>query len=380
MDDDGCNNELSAPFVADLHEAILANSFAIVQILLERGADPNTSPTIAPIGLVSSSHQERARDLHRTLGRVFRSRRDGFINPLAVAVCNAYHHSSLGRENALKIIVALLEAGADCHGTCSGIAFCKIGSYPSVTVNATKTAAKVALFLKRFPPVDEDQQENCAKMMDEVAAIIFSQGSGNKSKQKAAGSFAKRVWKKMLLDEPSYSDIVFVCPDGKVKAHKCVLATAVPYFYAAFSGAWKENTDPNNEWKTSNSTFVMSAIVQFIYIGEFNEEKWIKEEGELTNLLSAASEYQLDELISRCEICFMSMMTSAKSCKSALLLSMYYNLDNLKFACLKYIQENSATVLMDQSFRSISKEDSELWKEITDMLVLSSLKKAKSDI
>lgn len=379
MDDDGCNNESSTPFAADLHEAILANSFAIVQILLDRGADPNTSPTIAPIGLVSSSHQERARDLHRTLGRVFRSRRDGFINPLSVAVCNAYHHSSLGRENALKIIVALLEAGADCHGTCSGIAFCKIGSYPSVTVNATKTAAKVALFLKRFPPIDEDQQENCARMMDEVAAIIFSQEAESKVKQKAAGSFAKRVWKKMLSDEPSYSDIVFVCPDGKVKAHKCVLATAVPYFYAALSGAWKENTNPNNEWKTSNSTCVMSAIVQFIYIGEFNEEKWIKEEGELTNLLSAASEYQLDELISRCEICFMSMVTSAKSCKSALLLSMYYNLDNLKFACLKYIQENSATVLMDQSFRSISKEDSELWKEITDMLVLSSLKMAKSD-
>jgi len=356
---------------SDLHEAILANSLPIVQMLLARGADPNISPLIAPIGIISTSNEERARDLHRTLGRVFRSCREGTINPLTVAVCNAYHHCAVGRESAIGVVEALLNAGADVHNTCSGIAFCKIGSYPSVVINSAKTPAKVALFLKRFPPLKEEHHESCENMMDDVAAMIVEKGSQSVIGSKKASASAIKLWTGLLHDEDSCSDIVLICLDGQVRAHQCILKFASPYFRSILSGSGKEKAN------ISYSASVMKAVLEFIYIGQFDEDKWIKKqhENELMNLFSAASEYKLEALIDHIECWMISSLNSSESCKVALLLAQYNHLEHLKAACLKYIEEHSTTVLMDASFLTISNDHPEVWKELTNVLISSSTRK-----
>jgi hypothetical protein len=151
-DNDNATTATTQASACDLHDAILANSQSVVELYLEQqGADPNRSPQLPPVGVISSAENERARDLHRTLGRVFRRRQGGSIHPLHVAVCNAYHHCVFGRDQALGIIRSLLRAGANTKALSNGIVYCKIGTHASITIASAKTADKVALFLKRFP-------------------------------------------------------------------------------------------------------------------------------------------------------------------------------------------------------------------------------------
>eukprot|EP00547_Thalassionema_nitzschioides_P002125 CAMPEP_0194212644 /NCGR_PEP_ID=MMETSP0156-20130528/12680_1 /TAXON_ID=33649 /ORGANISM="Thalassionema nitzschioides, Strain L26-B" /LENGTH=437 /DNA_ID=CAMNT_0038940515 /DNA_START=101 /DNA_END=1414 /DNA_ORIENTATION=- len=392
---------------SDLHEAILANSLPIVQMLLARGADPNISPLIAPIGIIdknalsssnsnnssSNNQAEKVRDLHRTLGRVFRSRKDGTIHPLHVAVCNLYHHCSVGKDNALQIVQELLHApGVNVTAKCCGVAFCNIGTYPSVTVHSNKTAAKVVLFLKRFPPQQtqlssdnnkklKEENEHFESIMDHVAALIQEKEYLQKDKERASSSPADEqqadavavLWTAMLDDEASCSDFSFVCSDGsRVKAHKSVLKTASPYFR-------KENAS-TMQLNTSHSSSVINAIMEFIYLGRFEQDAWCanittqddQQEEQLTKLLSAATEFEIEPLIDRIVPCIISnYLNSLKSCKAALMISHEYELKHLKVACLEYIEENSTLFLVDPSFLGLSSEHPELWNEVKETLLFN---------
>lgn len=377
-DDSNSNNNhkdaatTKSTLAPDLHEAILANSFPIVEMLLARNADPNQSPILAPIGIVATSPQEKARDLHRTLGRVFRSRPNGTITPLTVAVCNAYHNSSSSssRASALQIVVALLQAGANVAAASSGIAFCKIGSYPHVTMNSERTAASVALFLKRFPSLQHP--EDCHSMMDQVASLIFDRDDTTRlSNNKINDAPTLRTWTALLEDDANCSDLVFVCPDGRVKAHLCVLKTAVPDFLDA---SMIHNS--SSEYRTSYSTKIIKTILKFIYIGQFDEQQWKLSEtttdnDEIIPLFAATSEFQLERLMQHMERCFIGGgLKSPESCKVGLLLSHRFSssLSKLKTACWEYIQEDSVSLLLDPSFVKLSKEQPEVWSELTQFL------------
>jgi len=386
------NDEKPVASASDLHEAILANSYPVVKFYLEQGVDPNRSPQLAPIGVISATEQEQARDLHRTLGRVFRSRQSGTINPLIVAVCNAYHHSgrNSGRQS-LQIVRALLKARADTKATCNGIAFCAVGNHPSVTIASPKTAATVALFLKRFPL--SNKESACSLMMDSIATVILENeheasllSSSLKLKQRESSPAAQissvsrqvvNLWKGILENkDSSFSDLVFVCPDGQVKAHKCVLVAATPYFRAALHGPWKENVSPanNNEWKTSNSVHIMKAVLKFIYTGQLSDhhDNGTHEENNdhhyWSKLLSVASEYQLEALLYLCEERLTKTLNSSKSCKEALCLAELHDLSKLKSACWDYVEENSTTVLLDPNFVALAQENEALWNELAIVL------------
>merc|ERR1712070_822627 len=113
------------------------------------------------------------------------------------------------------------------------------------------------------------------------------------------------TWRRLLTSQ-DHSDLSFVCPDGKVPAHKCVLSAATPYFRAALQeGRWKEGScgENNNEWKTVHSTRIIQGILTFIYTGELldDEDRWNGSTTSLIQLLSVASEYQLDVLVSLIE-------------------------------------------------------------------------------
>lgn len=358
---------------SDLHEAILANSYPVVQWYLDHGADANVSPFLAPVGVISSASQEKYRDLHRTLGRVFRCRQDGRIQPLVVAVCNAYHRAVSGREDAIKIIRALLRAGADTEAACSGIVFCKIGTHASITISVPKTAVKTALFLKRFPK--DDIEEACYSMMDEVASLLIRYHDvAENVKDETLGteivsvessvrpSSAMSTWQN-LLESHDHSDLCFICPDGKVEAHKCILSVATPYFRAALKGGWMEGSCENNEWKTVHSTCIIKCILKFIYTGEV-EDCQFNDSASLIQLLTVASEYQLNKLVSLCEEKLGHVLQTPDSCTEILSMAHLHSLSNLKRLCYDYISENAAILIINAKFMSLANDNKELWSDL----------------
>ncbi|KAI2490935.1 hypothetical protein MHU86_23623 [Fragilaria crotonensis] len=177
----------------DLHDAILANSQSVVELYLERnGADPNRSPRLPPVAVVSSAETERAKDLHRTLGRVFRRCQGGTIHPLHVAVCNAYHHCFFG-DQALGIVKALLRAGCT---------------------------------LSQTIPLPNHERE-CCHMMDEVATLILQEAASHDLQSlqhendgiSLANLSIQTTYHRLLYDT-TFTDITFQCPDGDVDAHR----------------------------------------------------------------------------------------------------------------------------------------------------------------
>lgn len=358
------------PLASDLHEAILANSYPVVQWYLDKGADANASPVLAPISVISSASQEKYRDLHRVLGRVFRGRQDGRIQPLVVAVCNAYHQVGSGKEDALDIIRALLRAGADTDATCSGVVFCKVGSHASITISVPKTAVKAALFLKRFPK--KNMEEACYSIMDEVATLIIQHNSRSseddtkegvkESKAVSLQSSTLSTWRTLLTSQ-DHSDLSFVCPDGKVEAHKCVLSVATPYFSAALKGRWMEGSSENNEWKTIHSTRIIQGILSFIYTGELDEDRW-NDSTSLIELLAVASEYQLDALVTLCQDKLEDELQSPEACKEILSMAHLHSLSDLTSRCYDYVSENASLLLVNTKFMSLAQDNKELWSDL----------------
>ncbi|KAI2501083.1 hypothetical protein MHU86_13374 [Fragilaria crotonensis] len=346
----------------DLHDAILANSQSVVELYLERnGADPNRSPRLPPVAVVSSAETERAKDLHRTLGRVFRRCQGGTIHPLHVAVCNAYHHCSFGRDQALGIVKALLRAGACTKALSSGMVYCKIGTHASVTIATPKTADKVALFLKRFPLPNHERE--CCHMMDEVATLILQEAASHDLQSllqhendgiSLANLSIQTTYHRLLYDT-TFTDITFQCPDGDVDAHRCVLASATPYFRTAFQGPWKDSQ--SRVWNTANSVSTMRSILKYMYTGQVDDYTCMH------TILSVASEYQLESLEEHCEDRLVEFL-SIDTIQEALELSHLHHLTKLQEKCFEFIYENATTVLVRPEMMSLSIQIPELWKDL----------------
>ena len=382
------NNESGRSTGTDLHDAILANSHSVVKHYLQEGVDPNRSPVLQHVSVIVQSQQERARDLHRTIGRVFRSRTNGrgHIHPLHVAVCNAYHHchEKTQTKDALGIVQSLLEAGANPKATCSDVAFCKIGIHPSVTLTAPRTASKVALFLKRFPLTNHETE--CCAMLDKVAQLILEaevkqERDGRKASalrkldETTIGKTTVAAYEKMV-DNPTelFSDICFECPDGKVYAHKCVLAASVPYFAVAFGGQWKEAT-AEGTWKTTNKADILQAVVRYIYTGKTDADLL---ENETEALLRVANEYQMESFQMVCQTKFVEKIATG-TVKHLLLLSKLLDLAFLQKSCFEFIRDNMSTVLTDPDFVTLASEEPELWKEMSAAVHCNSRKRRRED-
>ena len=351
------NSTTSQASACDLHDAILANSQSVVELYLEQqGADPNRSPQLPPVGVISSAENERARDLHRTLGRVFRRRQGGAIHPLHVAVCNAYHHCVFGKEQALGVINSLLRAGANTKALSNGIVYCKIGTHASITIASAKTADKVALFLKRFPFLGHEQA--CCDMMDEVATLILQsqeQSSSQGATAVISSALSTKTTYQHLLEDTEYTDITFQCPDGEVAAHKCVLASAAPYFQTAFQGPWKDGS--NNMWTTSNSAATMRFIMKYIYTGQVDDYTCMH------TILSVAFEYQLEALQHHCEDRLIDFLSN-DTIQEALEMSYLHHLHKLQEKCYTFIHENATSVLVKPEMMNLSSQSPELWNSM----------------
>jgi hypothetical protein len=257
----------------------------------------------------------------------------------------------------------LLHAGANTKALSNGIVYCKIGSHASITIASAKRADKVALFLKRFPLPNYERE--CCEMMDEVASLIL-QGVRTPHHSTFLSSPMRgelevrsiQATYQHLLEDQEFADITFQCPDGEVKAHKCVLASATPYFKTAFQGPWHDGS--NNTWRTSNSVATMQFILKYLYTGRIEDDD---EELSCHTILSVASEYQLELLERYCEDRLVELLSN-DTISQALELSHMHHLKKLEQKCFEFIFENATTVLVKPEMMNLSTQNPELWKNL----------------
>lgn len=210
------------------------------------------------------------------------------VSPLHQAVRNCYENfpgkvSHDAVSSALNILKALLEHGADPTIKCSFRA-CNVPGY-NWTPLTDCTPLEFAIFLKSLAP--EPPPASRRVQIEKVIEIL-------KNKENQAGrlqpvkasipEYTFGLWNSMLSDT-EFSDVTFMCGVSDeeraskiantaqssssssslsssiarsvgvaVKAHKCVLAQASPYFSSLFSGHWKETEDNVILTETSGKT------------------------------------------------------------------------------------------------------------------------------
>jgi hypothetical protein len=170
---------------------------------------------------------------------------------------------------------------------------------------------------------------------------------------------------KSLLFSQDQSDVKFVCRDGvEIPAHKAILAAASPYFASAFAGPWSENGH-RGEWMTSHSSFVIKALLAFVYTGEV---RGIQQH--LMPILAVAGEFDILPLV---EFASLHCIESIARCvndinvaklKDILQLAHLHEIEDLKMACFEFARMNAAKVLTNPEIMSLPNDDEVLWNEL----------------
>lgn len=375
------------PSLKDLHDALMTNSADVVENYLLQGAvNPNVNhASLLPAwNTVVDSYGNVAPNC-----TVATSGNNATISALHLAVLNCFYNHShpvylqLNQES-LKILQALLDCGADTTLTMSGIYVglpsSTNGNSPSLTVAENGiTPLQLAIFLKKnmqttSSPMQADQQQHNKGrelMMNQVTNILLQASKATSSPDSykhepfkiRATSVPNSVldsWKSMLVNS-QFWDVTFACSDGKTfSAHKCILSAASGYFANYFSGPWAQH-HPDGVWKTTNSSEVMWAVLQFIYTGVLPEATVSAHAHEL---LCVAHEYQLPQLFLICQAnCIRSI--SCENVKTLLQLAHLLDSPELERACFDFVRRHAAETLTQPDIVALATQDPTLWKKLT---------------
>ena len=100
-----------------------------------------------------------------------------------------------------------------------------------------------------------------------------------------------------LFDNKDSADVTFNFPDGRVKAHKSILATRVPVFEAMFSSGMKE-TQTNDVEILDSDVKSFEAFLRFIYCGKLPEAELDTQLAQ--SLMILAKKYDAPNLLDLC--------------------------------------------------------------------------------
>ncbi|KAL4236489.1 hypothetical protein ACF0H5_004875 [Mactra antiquata] len=167
-----------------------------------------------------------------------------------------------------------------------------------------------------------------------------------------------------MLNEGTLCDITFHVGPNKVeiKAHKFILASRSPVFYAMFCGPLSQNGS-NVVEITDIEPDIMQSLLRFMY----TEDCPINEETVLP-LLYAAEKYNIKRLDDKCQI-FLSEKISIENVCSLLVQAERYNASDLMDKCLKFIVSNCSKILMSDDFCVLSRDTLQQILQMNDLRV-----------
>lgn len=361
------------PTAQQLHDAILANSPELVAEHLEAGADPDKSPRLTLLRTDEQDSDDDGPQSNVESNTWVLGDPDGStsLSPLHMAVIGCYqskrdpscdYGSHCIARNAFGILTALIEAGANVAARSRNLLLCNMPEYNWMSAPHKCTPCELAAFLKQH--LDNSWKSEQTICLDMVITSLqkAARSAGHlQPKTVPVPQSAFRTWSSLVFSE-RFSDVRFMCEadDAEIPAHRCVLATASRYFAALFEGPWQENVE-GGRLQTSNSAYIMRAVVRFIYTGDIKPEML---DEQATELMGVAAEYELQDLRTLCEKRCLATL-SLDNVKERMQLAHLHECKELKRGCFKFVQRNAATLLTSSSMLSLMSEDPALWADMT---------------
>ena len=186
-----------------------------------------------------------------------------------------------------------------------------------------------------------------------------------------------------LLFSSSYSDVVFeVHSDTSgnssssssssaanatehIHAHKNILATSSEYMKAMLSGPWTENqANGQSIIEAPQSATTIKALLRFIYIGEVDTAA-IK--ANPMEMLDIAAQHGCADLTSACEMEAVRTLTTA-TVVPMIEASYLHDLVQLKGACIVFIKDHAAALMLSSSLLKLQKTHKHIWKDLRKAL------------
>lgn len=152
-----------------------------------------------------------------------------------------------------------------------------------------------------------------------------------------------------LNDE--FSDITLSIDNSQIPAHKVILASNSEYFRALLFSGLQESTSSNISLKCSNPE-LFKQLLRYVYTGKMNLTELTVQQ--ILEIFQMSHEYNfraLNETISKHLISILSL----KNVCTFYDLSNFYEIDELRTACLHFLDHNAEQVLKQENFLRLSK-------------------------
>ncbi|XP_057318439.1 speckle-type POZ protein-like [Microplitis mediator] len=169
---------------------------------------------------------------------------------------------------------------------------------------------------------------------------------------------------KKLFDTKINSDVIFVVGNEKFKAHKLILSTRSPVFFAMFTHEMKGKKDSEVDIPDIDPE-IFNKMLEFIYTDEINNL-----DADAAYLLEAADKYQLLNLKSLCEESLSKSCSIDNAIKLMILADLHNANQLLEFIC-KFMIRNLKDVVKTSEYEVL---------EITKPLLLLKLLRKQADL
>ena len=392
----------------ELRDAILGNSPELVSSLLKKARlEPlgSTTRSFGYVALKDSKNKDIENFGSKTFSDIANYEEDP-VSFLHIAIYNAVHNNErFGGSyhqrdpNPVKILQTLLEyskiaTGSSWHDvTKQGCDFriFNVKQYPYTwkTFTAT-TPLRFATQLKTDVKNEFHEGQRIHAQLDECIHLLVQHDES----LVAENSFPIKPIKTVtipatvmktyssLLFSSSYSDVVFevhsfTCGSSsssssnsnrnaanttdRIHAHKNILATSSEYMKAMLSGPWTENqADGLSIIQAPQSATTIKALLRFIYIGEVDTTAINANPMEM---LDVAAQHGCADLTSACEMEAIRTLTTA-TVVPMIEAAFLHDLTLLKGACITFIKDNAAALMLSSSLLKLQKTHKHIWKHL----------------
>lgn len=148
-----------------------------------------------------------------------------------------------------------------------------------------------------------------------------------------------------------FSDLTFVVEDVEIPAHKVILAASSDYFRALLFGGLQESKSDKIHLKCDNLD-LFKLLLKYVYTGQMNLiDLSVKD---ILYIFQMSHEYNFKTLNEKIST-YLILILSLDNVCIFYDLSNFYEIEQLKTACIKFLDLNAEQVLKEETFLRFSK-------------------------